>query len=56
MLTDYPSIPVLTSQAATDFVIRAEKNARKKSKKLTKKDIEILRKVEEASRSFKFKD
>lgn len=56
MLTDYPSIPVLTGQAATDFVVRAEKNARRKSKKLTKKDLEILRKVEEASKNFKFKD
>ena len=56
MLTDYPSIPVLTGQTATDFVIRAEKNARKKSGKLTQKDLEILRKVEEASKNFKFKD
>lgn len=56
MLREYPFIPVLTGQVATDFVIRAEKNARKKAKKLTKKDLEILRKVEEASKKFQFKD
>lgn len=54
MLTDYPSIPVLTGQTATDFVIRAEKNARKRTPKLTKKEREMLKMVREKSKNFKF--
>ena len=54
MLTDYPSIPVLTGQVATDFVIRAEKNAHKRIPKLRKKEQEMLKMVREKSKNFKF--
>ncbi|ADV44898.1 hypothetical protein [Bacteroides helcogenes] len=54
MAVDYPSIPVLTGKAATDFVIRAEKNARRRTPKLTKREKEILRIVREKSEKFSF--
>lgn len=54
MATDYPSIPVLTGKTATDFVIRAEKNARRSIPKLTKKEQEMLRTVREKTKNFKF--
>ena len=51
---NYPFIPVLTGQAATDFVIRAEKNAHCPVPKLTKKEREMLKMVREKSKNFKF--
>lgn len=51
---NYPFIPVLTGQTATDFVIRAEKNARHPVPKLTKKEREVLKMVREKSKNFKF--